>query len=72
MDYPEVKKQWMIGAEEKHGLPIHQLLPAWFKTFGAEAAAKRLGVTRGTVYYWLKEWGYKPRRDLVKREAVVR
>jgi len=66
---PKTKK--MLGAEKKLRRPLERALPELVNEFGLTGAAKRIGVSKATLSYWLLKLDIEIRRvALAKGEEI--
>ena len=56
------KTRLMRGVEERYDRPLEQLLPQMYNEKGLPAMATELGVSKGTLWYWLLKFGINVRR----------
>ncbi|MFL2664544.1 MAG: hypothetical protein ACJ0G8_01065 [Dehalococcoidia bacterium] len=69
MARPKTKK--MLGAEKKLRRPLERALPELVNEFGLTGAAKRIGVSKATLSYWLLKLDIEIRRvALAKGEEI--
>lgn len=69
MARPKTKK--MLGAEKKLRRPLERALPEMVNEFGLTGAAKRIGVSKATLSYWLLKLDIEIRRvALAKGEEI--
>ena len=59
---PGAKTKKMIQAERKLRRPLERALPETLNEVGLTGAAKRLGVSKATLSYWLLKLGIEIRR----------
>ena len=59
---PGAKTKKMIQAERKLRRPLERALPEMLNEVGLTGAAKRLGVSKATLSYWLLKLGIEIRR----------
>ena len=52
----------MMDAERKLRRPLERALPEMVNEYGLTGAAKRLGVSKATLSYWLLKLGIQTRR----------
>ncbi|MQG08818.1 MAG: hypothetical protein FI675_00155 [SAR202 cluster bacterium] len=69
MARPKTKK--MLGAEKKLRRPLERALPEMVNEYGLTGAAKRVGVSKATLSYWLLKLDIEIRRvALAKGEEI--
>ena len=69
MARPKTKK--MLGAEKKLRRPLERALPEMVNEHGLTGAAKRIGVSKATLSYWLLKLDIEIRRvALAKGEEI--
>ena len=56
------KTKRMRGVEERYDRPLEQLLPQMYNGMGLPAMATEMGVSKGTLWYWLLKFGINVRR----------
>ncbi len=56
------KSKLMKQIETRYNRPLEELLPEMYNEKGLPAMAADLGVSRGTVWYWLLKFGINVRR----------
>ena len=56
------KSKLMIQIETRYDRPLEELLPEMYNEKGLPAMAADLGVSKGTVWYWLLKFGINVRR----------
>lgn len=68
------KTRLMLEVEGRLGKPLEKLLPKLISELGYVAAAKRLGVSKATLNYWLLKLGFNRQRVFLQpgEEMVVR
>lgn len=59
------KTRLMRQVEEKYQRPLEKLLPEMYNEKGLPAMADELGISRGTLWYWLLKFGIHLRRVAV-------
>ncbi|MBI2867471.1 MAG: hypothetical protein HYX97_03940 [Chloroflexi bacterium] len=59
------KTRLMKQVEERYQRPLEQLLPQMYNERGLPAMAEELGVSKGTLWYWLLKFGISVRRVAV-------
>ena len=59
---PGTKTKKMIQVERKLRRPLERALPEMLNEVGLTGAAKRLGVSKATLSYWLLKLGIEIRR----------
>ena len=52
----------MRGVEERYGRPLERLLPELYNELGLPGMSERLGISKGTLWYWLLKFGVNVRR----------
>lgn len=55
----------MRQVEERYQRPLEKLLPEMYNEKGLPAMADELGISRGTLWYWLLKFGIHLRRVAV-------
>jgi len=66
------KTRLMRQVEAQFGQPLEKLLPEMYNEMGLPAMAEKLGVSRGTVWYWLLKFGVSVQRvALAPGESLV-
>ncbi|MBF15919.1 MAG: hypothetical protein CL740_02690 [Chloroflexi bacterium] len=69
MARPKTKK--MLDAEKKLRRPLERALPEMVNEYGLTGAAKRVGVSKATLSYWLLKLDIEIRRvALAKGEEI--
>ena len=56
------KSKLMKQVESRYDRPLEALLPELYNEKGLPAMAAELGVSKGTVWYWLLKFGINVRR----------
>ena len=56
------KSKLMRQIESRYDRPLEELLPEMYNEKGLPAMAADLGVSKGTVWYWLLKFGINVRR----------
>ena len=56
------KSKLMKQVESRYDRPLEELLPQFYNEKGLPAMAAELGVSKGTVWYWLLKFGINVRR----------
>ena len=56
------KSKLMRQIETRYNRPLEELLPEMYNEKGLPAMAADLGVSKGTVWYWLLKFGINVRR----------
>ena len=56
------KSKLMKQIETRYDRPLEELLPEMYNEKGLPAMAADLGVSKGTVWYWLLKFGINVRR----------
>ena len=56
------KSKLMKQVEGRYDRPLEELLPELYNEKGLPAMAAELGVSKGTVWYWLLKFGINVRR----------
>ncbi len=56
------KSKLMRQIESRYDRPLEELLPQMYNEKGLPAMAADLGVSKGTVWYWLLKFGINVRR----------
>ncbi|MBI3953405.1 MAG: hypothetical protein HY330_02715 [Chloroflexi bacterium] len=59
------KTRLMRQVEERYQRPLEKLLPEMYNEKGLPAMADELGISRGTLWYWLLKFGIHLRRVAV-------
>ncbi len=59
---PGTKTKKMVQVERKLRRPLERALPEMLNEVGLTGAAKRLGVSKATLSYWLLKLGIEIRR----------
>ncbi len=52
----------MRRVEEQYNKPLEKLLPEMYNEKGLPAMAAELGISKGTLWYWLLKFGINVRR----------
>ncbi len=52
----------MQQVEERYNKPLEKLLPELYNEKGLPAMAAELGISKGTLWYWLLKFGINVRR----------
>lgn len=53
------KSKLMLTVEERTGTPVESLIPEMVSEMGIELTARKLGVSKATVGYWLLKLGFE-------------
>ncbi|MSQ33410.1 MAG: hypothetical protein EXR60_03175 [Dehalococcoidia bacterium] len=56
------KTRLMRQVEDRYQRPLEKLLPEMYNEKGLPAMADELGISRGTLWYWLLKFGIHLRR----------
>lgn len=56
------KTKLMQSVEQKYNKPLERLLPELYNEKGLPAMAAELGISKGTLWYWLLKFGINVRR----------
>ena len=56
------KTKLMQSVEERYNKPLEKLLPELYNEKGLPAMAAELGISKGTLWYWLLKFGINVRR----------
>ena len=56
------KTKLMVSVEQRYNKALEQLLPELYNEKGLPAMASELGVSKGTLWYWLLKFGINVRR----------
>ena len=56
------KTKLMQSVEERYDKPLEKLLPDMYNEKGLPAMAAELGISKGTLWYWLLKFGINVRR----------
>ena len=56
------KTKLMQSVEERYDKPLEKLLPDMYNEKGLPAMAAELGISKGTLWYWLLKFGITVRR----------
>ena len=56
------KTKLMVSVEQRYNKPLEKLLPELYNEKGLPAMASELGVSKGTLWYWLLKFGINVRR----------
>lgn len=56
------KTKLMMSVEQKYNKPLEKLLPELYNEKGLPAMAAELGISKGTLWYWLLKFGINVRR----------
>ncbi|MBM4406031.1 MAG: hypothetical protein FJ039_07610 [Chloroflexi bacterium] len=56
------KTKLMQQVEAKYNKPLEKLLPELYNEKGLPAMAAELGISKGTLWYWLLKFGINVRR----------
>ena len=56
------KSKLMKQIETRYNRPLEEMLPEMYNEKGLPAMAADLGVSKGTVWYWLLKFGINVRR----------
>lgn len=59
------KTKLMRAVEERYNIPLERLLPKMYNEQGLPAMSAELGVSEGTLWYWLLKFGINVRRVAV-------
>ena len=59
------KTKLMRAVEERYNKPLESLLPEMYNEKGLPAMSAELGVSKGTLWYWLLKFGINVRRVAV-------
>lgn len=52
----------MQQVEQRYNMPLEKLLPQMYNEKGLPAMAAELGISKGTLWYWLLKFGINVRR----------
>ncbi len=52
----------MQSVEQRYNKPLEKLLPELYNEKGLPAMAAELGISKGTLWYWLLKFGINVRR----------
>jgi len=52
----------MLQVEQRYSKPLEKLLPEMYNEKGLPAMAAELGISKGTLWYWLLKFGINVRR----------
>ncbi len=52
----------MQQVEQRYNKPLEKLLPEMYNEKGLPAMASELGISKGTLWYWLLKFGINVRR----------
>ena len=52
----------MQAVEQRYNKPLEKLLPEMYNEQGLPAMAAELGISKGTLWYWLLKFGINVRR----------
>ena len=52
----------MLQVEQRYNKPLEKLLPDLYNEKGLPAMAAELGISKGTLWYWLLKFGINVRR----------
>ncbi len=52
----------MLQVEQRYNKPLEKLLPELYNEKGLPAMAAELGISKGTLWYWLLKFGINVRR----------
>ncbi len=50
------KTRLMKQVESKYGRPLEELLPDLYNEFGLPGMSEELGISKGTLWYWLLKY----------------
>ncbi len=56
------KTKLMMDVEKRYNKPLERLLPDLYNEKGLPAMAAELGVSKGTLWYWLLKFGINVKR----------
>ena len=56
------KTKLMQGVEQRYNKPLERLLPELYNEKGLPAMSQELGISKGTLWYWLLKFGINVRR----------
>ena len=65
------KTKLMRQVEERYQRPLEKLLPELYNEKGLPAMADELGISRGTLWYWLLKFGIQLRRVAVAPDETL-
>ncbi len=65
------KTKLMRSVEEKYQRPLEKLLPDMYNERGLPAMAEELGISKGTLWYWLLKFGISIQRIAVAADEDV-
>ena len=58
-----IRKTWLMRkVEEKYQRPLEQLLSEIYNDRGLPAMSEEMGISKGTLWYWLLKFGINVRR----------
>jgi len=56
------KTKLMVSVEQRYSKPLEKLLPELYNEKGLPAMAAEIGISKGTLWYWLLKFGINVRR----------
>lgn len=56
------KTRLMRQVEERYGRPLERLLPDLYNELGLPGMSEELGISKGTLWYWLLKYNVSVRR----------
>ena len=56
------KTKLMQQVEQRYNRPLEKLLPELYNEKGLPAMAQEMGISKGTLWYWLLKFGINVRR----------
>ncbi len=56
------KTKLMLSVEQRYNKPLERLLPEMYNEKGLPAMAAEMGISKGTLWYWLLKFGINVRR----------
>ncbi len=56
------KTKLMVSVEQRYNKPLEKLLPELYNEKGLPAMAAELGISKGTLWYWMLKFGINVRR----------
>ncbi len=65
------KTRLMRQVEDHYQRPLEKLLPEMYNEKGLPAMADELGISRGTLWYWLLKFGIHLRRVAVAPGEIL-
>ena len=60
------KTRLMKQVESKYGRPLEEVLPDLYNELGLPGMSEELGISKGTLWYWLLKYNVSVRRGALR------